>query len=296
MQVSSGTNGDLYGIWGSASNDFYIVGETLGGGSGLILHGSSDSWAQSTSSFPLFGVSGKGSAEAFAVGSLGMEASVTQWNGTGWADRGVVGGGTLQGAWVDMSGSEVYVVGSNGSQGTILHSINGGATWTTATRTDTSALLSVWGSSVDDVYTVGNGTAILHSTDRGSTWTRTTGLTLSIALRGVWGSSADDVYAVGGTGGSSAVLHTTNRGTSWTVTPAGTFGGGFNLNDISGTSASDVYVVGPDGRIFHSTGADVWTAENSPTTQELLGVWGIPGGDVYAVGRSGTILHKASGR
>jgi hypothetical protein len=294
--VTSGTTEDLFDVWASSSADVYIVGGMLGGSSGIILHGSGNSWTQTTSPILVLGVSGASNTSAFAVGTLGQEASMMHWDGGMWSERGVIAGGSAMAVWMDAAGTDAYIVGSSSTAGFVYRSRDGGATWQSTTVADVPPLLAVWGSSANDVYAVGQGSLILHSTDRGVSWTSASNLNISIALRGVWGSSADDIYTVGGTGGSSAVLHSTNRGASWTVTPAGTFGGGFNLNDISGTSASDVYVVGPGGRIYHSTGADIWTAENSPTTQELLGVWGIPGGDVYAVGRSGTILHKAASR
>jgi hypothetical protein len=61
------------------------------------------------------------------------------------------------------------------------------------------------------------------------------------------------------------------------------------LNEIWGSSATDVFAVGEDGVVLHYDGA-AWTLA-TPTRAGLLGVWGSSPGDVYAVGAAGTILH-----
>ncbi len=69
------------------------------------------------------------------------------------------------------------------------------------------------------------------------------------------------------------------------------------LNEVWGSSGSDVFAVGNSGTILHYDGSE-WSAMTSGTTDTLLGVWGSSGSDVFAVGRGGsffspegTILH-----
>jgi hypothetical protein len=61
------------------------------------------------------------------------------------------------------------------------------------------------------------------------------------------------------------------------------------LQDLWGTSATDVFVVGENGVVLHYDGAE-WTG-SSQSDRTLLGVWGPSPGDVFAVGNAGTILH-----
>jgi hypothetical protein len=75
-------------------------------------------------------------------------------------------------------------------------------------------------------------------------------------------------------------------GATWTSMPLPS---GSVLNEIWGSSATDVFAVGEDGVVLHYDGA-AWTLA-TPTRAGLLGVWGSSPGDVYAVGAAGTILH-----
>ena len=63
-----------------------------------------------------------------------------------------------------------------------------------------------------------------------------------------------------------------------------------DLNDIWGSSASDVFVVGDNGTIFQYNGIG-WTSMDSGTSKGLECVWGSSGSDVFAAGSYGTILH-----
>ena len=65
---------------------------------------------------------------------------------------------------------------------------------------------------------------------------------------------------------------------------------GNHLQDVWGSSDSDVFAVGHPGIILHYDGA-TWSPMSSGTTETLWGVWGNSGGDVFAVGGPGTILH-----
>jgi len=63
-----------------------------------------------------------------------------------------------------------------------------------------------------------------------------------------------------------------------------------HLNDIWGSSSSDVFMVGDSGTILHYDGS-IWSSMNSGTTGYLSGVWGTSSSDVFAVGGGGTIIH-----
>ena len=65
---------------------------------------------------------------------------------------------------------------------------------------------------------------------------------------------------------------------------------GNHLNDVWGSSSTDVFAVGNKGTIVHSDGS-AWSEMTSGTTNGLSDVWGTSGSDVFAVGTSGAILH-----
>jgi hypothetical protein len=98
------------------------------------------------------------------------------------------------------------------------------------------------------------------------------------------GFACDDGYAKSG---SQCVR---DLPSGWSDQASGTSS---NLYAIWGSGAHDLYAVGADGTILHSTGDGSWSAQTSGTTSHLYGVWGSSAGDVYVVGDSGVILHSA---
>ena len=67
---------------------------------------------------------------------------------------------------------------------------------------------------------------------------------------------------------------------------------GNGINDVWGSSQSDVFAVNLFGTILHYDGIS-WSSMNSGTTEALYGIWGTSSSDVFAVGDNGTILHYA---
>ena len=61
-------------------------------------------------------------------------------------------------------------------------------------------------------------------------------------------------------------------------------------SDVWGSSSSDVFIVGANGKILHYDGND-WSNMDSGTSQILTSIWGSSATDIYAVGYNGIILH-----
>jgi hypothetical protein len=100
-------------------------------------------------------------------------------------------------------------------------------------------------------------------------------------------SLPDDLSDMSGTD-DMAVMHWTDISPSL---PPGT-----NLRAVWGSSSSDVYVVGDNGRILHSSDGTSWEfGETSNTVKNLYAVWGDSSGDVYAAGDDGTLLRRNGG-
>jgi hypothetical protein len=97
----------------------------------------------------------------------------------------------------------------------------------------------------------------------------------------VWGTGPSDVFAVGGPRGNgtpAVILH--YDGVSWRdLAPGGTD----TFWWAHGTSSSDVWAVGENGRIVHWDGG-AFTEHASGTTATLYGVWAAAPNDVWAVG------------
>jgi len=168
-----------------------------------------------------------------------------------------------------------------GDSGTLLASVNGGATWDSKSIA-TVSLRGIWGSSLNDIYVVGLAGTILHSTDAGSIWQPQSGGNGNIFS--IWGLSASDIYVAEGAG---TVLH----GPNWTPHAAAT-----SVSAVWGTWTGNLYAVGTSGAIYHSTdGGSNWTAQTSGTTQWLFSIFGTTATDVYAAGDNGTLLHSVDG-
>ncbi|MBN2282430.1 MAG: hypothetical protein JXO48_00910, partial [Deltaproteobacteria bacterium] len=265
--MTSGTTGELYGIWGTAGSDVFAVG-----GPGTILHYDGSTWspmASGTTEY-LLSVWGTSGGNVFAVGGGG---TILHYDGSTWSPMTSGTITSLASVW-GTSGSDVFAVGIGG---TILH--YDGSTWSPMSSGTTQPLLGIWGTAGSDVFAVGKNGAILHYD--GSTWSPMTSGT-TMLLKGIWGTSGSDVFAVGGGG---TILH--YDGSTWSPMTSGTTE---ILSGVWGASGSDVFAVAYSGIILHYDGS-TWSPMTSGTTMLLLGVWGTAGSNVFAVGQSGTILH-----
>ena len=65
--------------------------------------------------------------------------------------------------------------------------------------------------------------------------------------------------------------------------------GSLVLEEVWGSSPSDVYAAADDGILLHYDGSQ-WTPAQQ-TDRTLLGVFGSSAADVYAVGLGGRVIH-----
>jgi len=278
--MTSGTENDLLGVWGSSPDVFAV------GSSGTILNYISPTWSSMDSGTTniLRSVWGSSGSDVFAVGVSG---TIRHYNGSSWdiSPSGTTTG--FQGVW-GSSASDVFAVGVS-SKGVIFR--YNGTSWSEMTSLpigNMSELWGVWGSSGTNVFAVGydydtlKGAILRYS----GTWSSMTSGTTNI-LRSVWGSSGSDVFAVGASG---TIVH--YNGSTWSPMESGTSS---VLYGVWGSSGSDVFAVGASGTILHYNGS-TWSPMESGTSSVLKGVWGSSASDVFAVGAavypgSGIILH-----
>jgi hypothetical protein len=194
--------------------------------------------------------------------------------------------------------NDVYAVGD----GIILHSTNGGTTWTpTVGTTDYSG---VWGSSAANVYIT--GTSLIQSTNGGVSWNTNDGVGANNFV-GLWGASASDIYVLN----SQTLYHTTNGGTTWAMPDFSSGAPGLDLgipfpigslvtaSSVWGSGPNDVYISG-DGLLeqqaflFHSTDLGVtWSSINVGASGT---VWGTAANNLFIASASGTLLHSTDGQ
>jgi hypothetical protein len=186
-------------------------------------------------------------------------------------------------AWGAASGDRFFAGGSLGgtAPGLALHF--DGAAWKDLGAPTTSTLWWVFGLDSKQVWFVGENGTILRW-DGSAFSTDTSGVTATIY--GIWGAAMNDLWAVGGVPDASSVaLH--YDGSAW-QTVAGLPPNGGAYFKVWGSSATDVFVVGQYGKIFHWDG-NTWSPQDSGLgpNVSLLTVAGRSSSDIYAVGGTG---------
>ena len=234
-----------------------------------------------------------------------------------WTAQGVGIRSTLTAVW-GSSASDVYAVGH--FPGTITHSVDHGASWSTLTLSDTTELVAVGGSGAEDVYAAGNRATftpfVMHSTDRGTTW-QSSDLGFVGHARAIWSSGPSDTYIVGTSTSGAVIAHTADRGATWAVSDVAQSAG---LHGIWGSGPNDVYVAGslrqdsdagankagdgggandagaivPQGVVLHTTDqGQTWTVATVTPSGGLFSVAGTPDGlRIDAVGDHDTLTES----
>jgi len=133
-----------------------------------------------------------------------------------------------------------------GDGGTILRTINGGATWTSQYSATTNTLYAVYFSDVNTGTVVAASGEIFRTTNGGTTWARQSSGT-SNTLYGVSFADANNGIAVGSSG---IILRTSNGGANWTSQSSVTTS---TLYAVSLASSGAATVLGSSGTIFATT-------------------------------------------
>jgi hypothetical protein len=299
-QSTSPTGGDLGGIWGSAANDVWAVGENG------IIHYDGSAWSTSPSndiymlSTAVWGSSAK---DVYVVGMTPGESeyasTINHWDGSTWTlVPGTIPGNDLYAVW-GSSATDIWAAGdyANGSglNGQLLHF--DGKTWTQAhTEASTTTFDGVWGSSATDVYAASTDGGVFHFD--GTNWSKVASVgTSSTRFGRVAGTSEKDVWitADGDIGGPGEIFHF--DGSSWTMTytsKTNSFDGVWCADDASVWavgSLTDPSALRAEGEIAfgNASGFGLTVPQTSPAT--LNAVWGSAPNDVWIVGDGGAILH-----
>ena len=148
----------LNAVWGTSNTDVFVVGT-----SGSVVHWNG-AWSQQTTpaNYVLNAIAGS-SSTVYAVGrtTVGMAPAMLHYVGS-WTDAtpnlpaGLPAQMNLHGVWTNTSNA--FAVGDFG---TIIHSTNQGATWSTMPSNTPNILNAVSGIGVD-LFAVGYGGVVLR--------------------------------------------------------------------------------------------------------------------------------------
>lgn len=184
-------------------------------------------------------------------------------------------------------GNEIYAAGGDG---TVVRSVDHGATWKPLARLKQDAGIDLWGSSLDDIYLVTINGQQLHSTDRGKTWIDVGG-SLDGVIVGVWGTGPNDVFLVGWGG---RLYHTADHGKTWDRRTTGTTE---DLIAMWGRGPDDLYVIGGDANGYRALvlrsvdRGKTWREERVPLESGVLAIGG-GAGAVYVAGTDAVLRRS----
>lgn len=265
----SGPSAGLRGVWGTAADRLWAVGE---GGTILSRGSAAPFWSAMTAptTRTLRAVWGSGPTQMWAVGS---EGTLLSGNGTRWV--ALASGTTAELLAIAGSGpSDAWIAGT----GRLLRW--DGAGWSTFSTTIGGTALSVLGPA--DAWLVSD--TVVRRFD-GTQW-NTVAVGVSDSFRGVWASGPSDVWLVG----SKDFVRF--DGTSFKTVPSGADS---LAGPIWASGPSDVWARGvKDGlEVNLRWDGTAWRAQTSETTQTLQGLFGVKGVGVWGVGTGGAIIRYA---
>jgi hypothetical protein len=272
------TVGDLHEVWGSASNDIYVVGE-----GGYVIHYDGSVWdgIYGLPAVDYQGVWGTSSGNVLIGGENGV---MLRKDGSSWTEELGEYRGFLDGIY-GTSSTSMYFGGKKIKSSSLCNamSYNG----TTLTPVDTGSIYDIrgmWGDGSSRFFAVAEKTfnsQILQF--NGSSWS--TDLEVNFSLLDIWGSSITDVFAVGYTNAyDGKVMH--YNGSSWSTLE--TFADEVFLN-ITGGSSNEVYISGnrnPGGSttpVLYLYDGNTFESISLPSgTQYIRRIYYLPGAGLYA--------------
>jgi len=303
--VEAGTDKNLSGVWGTAANNVWIVGDnyvqvhdglvrrTPPGAPSDVLQadvgGSSASdvwlignfgaydfnrfngavWTGSTN--PMFfapdSVFAASPTQAWAVG---FSDTALEWNGTSWKQI-LLPMETNYDVW-GSSASDVWVAGREG----VSH-WNGSA-WSEAYGLFAEEAYAVHGTGPGDIW-VGTEKGFLHYDGRA--WTRHES---GSATKGLWAVSSNDIWAVGNSGSS---LHW--DGSKWARQTG--FGPVPRLGAMWATSDDDVWFLGASALRYHHGYVENFGKLTDLQWYDKTSAWGSAANDIWYTTPRSTMFH-----
>jgi len=276
--------GEVGWIIGVHANGYGVILHTTDGGENWTRQGSPNT----IPNVPLSDVRAIDANTAWAVGNEDGNYAVilrTTDGGKTWIRCGAPGSvpdfGALGIGAVDSK--IAWVVGSNG---TIIHTEDGGKTWGQQASNTRAALMKVAAIDRYNAWIVGdhdNGYAvILRTSDGGLTWTRQ-GNALTVKTTGLIDVTAADNSSAWAVGVNHTVLKTMDGGASWQTRMDGIASGIAHMNGACAIDKSNAWITQDYGRVYWtSDGGKTWNGQNpngtgfwlmSASARSLKTVW-----------------------
>lgn len=154
-------------VWGTTAKDLYLSSDY-----GSVFHSSDDgaSWQMVLPGGSAMGAVAFGGirGSVYGVGGTIIKSVDDGQHWTTLALPTIDGSLNLRAVWMDAGGSDVFAVGqvdkASTAGGIILHSADGGTSWSVELQCPRAPLTAVWGSAATDVYAVGELDFVLHRT------------------------------------------------------------------------------------------------------------------------------------
>ncbi len=269
--INTGT-GDLWRVWGTASDDVFAVGAAT------ILRYNGSTWnsmSDSVGAQTMLGVWGSSPTDVFAVGTGG---TILHYDGSLWRHMTSPTTDVIYSVW-GTSPRNVYA----GSYNAILH--YDGTGWSIVANPGAFYVFSLWGSGPSDIFGGTGGGPILHYD--GSTWSSVANPAGARHMYGMWGTSATEVFA-SGSGGT--ILR--YNGSTWSqmASPATDF-----VLALWGPSGGPIWGVGYVGTVWHGVrGAAAASVVVSPRGATVASVGASTNFTARAYDASGNVVTPAS--
>jgi photosystem II stability/assembly factor-like uncharacterized protein len=311
--------GDVSGPSVFTGYDGWVVGNSIGGYA-MILHttNSGDTWtrqgtAASIPDVPLNAVRAVDSLQAWACGAPSDGyATIMRTNDAGetWERVGNAGDipneGLLSASL--LTADDVWMCGSGN---TIIHTTDGGATWTDMSD---PAYWDYWFEGIfaldaSHIWACGGETSVdngilIHSSDGGITWTAQ-GDSILLAGYPLLSISAWDANHAWVVGHGYTYARTVDGGVNWELCLPDSLTRstqGWDANGVTAVSQTDVWTCQDYGRVFLTTdGGDNWTEQNVPGDASgclILRICAFDLSNVWAVGQGpigGIIIVNVDG-
>ncbi|MFI5252253.1 MAG: YCF48-related protein [Bacteroidota bacterium] len=184
------------------------------------------------------------------------------------------------------------------SPAVIIHTTNGGVTWTSQFTDNTPGIFeAIQFLDANNGWVVGDSAKVLHTTNGGSSWTPVTiaGISSTSKNRSLFFLDANNGWISTSVSGGNNISHTTNGGATWTTQSPGTQYAIFSTYFFD---ANNGWVSADYGGIAHTTnGGANWTLQSSSVTNNTLrSVFALPDGNrLWVGGDNGTILYTSDG-
>ncbi len=187
-----------------------------------------------------------------------------------------------------------------GQTNEIVHTSNGGDTWTAQSTPIFVNLWAVFAVDAQHAWAAGSGggAVLLHTNDGGDTWVQQDAGGTS-TWEGIFFLDENNGWIVGGkpfdfTAARRVIKHTTDGGATWETQYS--VSNEAPLNAVYFVDANHGWAVGDGSGILHtSDGGATWIEQTSGTIDYFEGVFFTDTLNGWAVGRDGVLVHTTNG-